>query len=109
MRTQISNDPITGWDRYFDNYLFVINERERIVSIGGDAETMYNGKVAKSKSFQFTATDEHMVDVNGNVVEEGGVMTEYEFYIALADTSIGVNAQRAAAIQKLDQSNRFDV
>lgn len=106
MNINISNDPLTGFSRRFKNIKFLRDEAEERIMIGGEVETLYQGSVYKTASFEFNATKNFMVDANGDVVEEG-IMTEYDFYNQMAIQLI--DPQIEGVVQKLDASNRFDV
>ena len=75
----------------------------------GDVQTMYQDEVFKTKAHEFAATDSYSVDANGDVVEEGGIMTEYDWYNQFASQDVSLNNLLTQAVQKLDQNGRFDV
>ncbi len=56
----------------------------------------------------FVIDKNHFVDANGNVVETGGIMSEYDFYINAIDNGYNYFQLHESAIQLLDQNGRFN-
>lgn len=57
---------------------------------------------------QFYLSDNHMVNEQGQVVESGGVMTEYDFYVAALHSGINFFDLQQQAIPELDLNGRFN-
>lgn len=102
----ISDCPVSGLPRQFENIKFLRDEAERRIVISGDVETLFNGDIFKTESYEFAATDAHMVDETGTVVEEGGVMTEYDWYNQMAIQVIDPHVK--TTVETLDANNRFN-
>lgn len=102
----LTDCPVSGLPRQFKNIKFLRDEAERRIVISGEVETLVNGEVFKTDPYEFAATDKHMVDETGTVVEEGGIMTEYDYYNLMATQVIDPHIK--TAVEGLDSKGRFN-
>lgn len=112
MRVSISAHPVSGLPREVENLKVVINEGERYVSLPCVVLNLDDeaNEIYPRHEVDLKATDAYSVDSEGNVVEEGGVMTEYEYYMHIAENvPAKVNDLRRTAITKADTSKKFDI
>lgn len=113
IKKEISNSPYNGLQRraYLLSSEFRPFEEQIIVKYL--VQYIKDGEILTAPGINgyekvFIIDRNHMVDEGGNVVQEGGIATEFDFYVMAINNGYNYFTQHEDAITILDANGRFN-